>query len=180
MTEILDPERASALLENFRAWLVRLPKDVELLSSVLEGDALASDGKIKLASGLNYLLKSIDLIDDGIAGLGFLDDAFVLRLVVARVPSEVPEALSELRAEADLVLEFLGDLRGRFDAFLISLEETQVRGRTPAEIAEDPAVASEFVSELRSFSQRYECPAFTSEPSSLVKLRAFLNAKLPT
>ncbi len=179
MTEILAPERASALLENFRSWLVRLPNDVELLGSVLEGDAVSRDGKLKLASSLNYLLKSIDLIDDTIAGLGLLDDAFVLRLAVGRLGSEAPSELSELRAESEVAIEFLGDLRGRFDAFLASLDETRVRGRSPAEIADDPALTSEFVSELRSFAHRYECPAFTSDTSSLVKLRAFLNAKLP-
>lgn len=180
MTEILAPERASALLENFRSWLVRLPKDVELLSSVLEGETVSRDDKVKLAAGLNYLLKSIDLIDDGIAGLGLLDDAFVLRLAVGRLSSEAPSELSELRAESEVAVEFLGDLRGRFDAFLVSLEETRVRGRSPAEIADDPTIASELISELRSFAHRYECPAFANEPSSLVKLRAFLNAKLPT
>ena len=51
----------------------------ELLATDDAGDEAARS----LVSGLNYIFKSLDLIPDGIDDLGFLDDAFVLRVACA-------------------------------------------------------------------------------------------------
>lgn len=180
MTEILGSEKESEFLQNFRSWLTRLPKDAELIGASLTDEGLSRETRLALASGLNYLFKSLDLIDDGIVGLGFLDDAFVLRLVVARLQQGAPEALSDLQKEAELVYEFLGALSPRFDRYIDSLAETRARGRTPAEIVDDPDSTREFVQEVRSFAQRYECPELPGESTAIVKLRSFLGAKLPS
>lgn len=180
MTEIVGSERETELLNSFRAWLVRLPKDAELFSSALTDETVSREVKIALAGGLNYLFKSLDLIDDGILGLGLLDDAFVLRLVLAQLGDAAPETLRELQGEADTAVEFLGGLAPRFARYLGSLTDARVRGRSAAEIVDDPEFMQEFVREVRSFAQRYECPDLPGETTALVKLRSFLGAKLPS
>src|SRR5512141_2772412 len=44
------------------------------------------------AAGLNYLFKSLDLIPDGIEDLGYLDDAFVVRVAAALAIKSDPAA----------------------------------------------------------------------------------------
>lgn len=180
MIEIFGSEKETEFLEIFRAWLVRLPKDAELMSEALIDEGLSREAKIALASGLNYLFKSLDLIDDGILALGLLDDAFVLRLVAAYLPDQSPESLGALRKEGETAKEFLGELAPRFHRYLESLVDIRVRGREPAEIVDDPELTAEFLGEVRSFALRYECPDFPGESTALVKFRSFLAAKLPS
>ena len=46
-------------------------------------------------------------------------------------------------------------------------------------ILEDPGAQEEFLGEVSGWAHRYEAPTFLGEPKNLVKLRAFLDAKLP-
>src|SRR5438045_3179256 len=48
------------------------------------------EGQRYLVAGLNYIFKSLDLIPDGIDDLGYMDDAFVLRLAAALAATEDP------------------------------------------------------------------------------------------
>jgi uncharacterized membrane protein YkvA (DUF1232 family) len=62
------------------------------------GAAIPDGARRALASGLNYVFKSVDLIPDGIDDIGYLDDAFVLRVACAQVlaagEGEAPPAWS--------------------------------------------------------------------------------------
>src|ERR1700677_2556156 len=104
----------SRYLEMFPAWLRSLGEDTAALGQIVTGDAPEPVRRYVVA-GLNYLFKSLDLIPDGIDDLGFLDDAFVLRVAAALALAESPttagpgtEVLKRLAEDARSVKDFLG------------------------------------------------------------------------
>jgi len=168
-------------LEAFARYLSTLPEDARKLGRVVADSNVDSAVRAPLAGALNYLFKSLDLIDDGIEALGFLDDALILRVAVAGAAQRgpLPEALSQLSADATLVQEFLGDLADRFGRYVASLTAGEVRGRSVEAILSDAGTQEEFLGEVSGWAHRYEAPVFLGDAKNLVKLRAFLDAKLP-
>ena len=67
-------------LDSFAAWLHGLGDDAEQLGTVVASEAASEAARAHAAGGLNYLFKTLDLIPDGIDDIGYLDDAFVLRV----------------------------------------------------------------------------------------------------
>ncbi len=180
MEDSADPEVQQ--LEAFSGWLSQLGEDAARLADVLSNTEYPSSVRRPAASALNYLFKSLDLIEDGIEGLGYLDDAFVLRLAAkAAVSSDgAPESLELLAEQAGVVADFLGDDYVRLETFVGGLSNLTVRGRSVDQVLEDEAACEELVGEVRGWISRYEPPHLKADPKNLVKLRAFLNAKLPT
>jgi uncharacterized membrane protein YkvA (DUF1232 family) len=168
-------------LEAFAAWLSKLGEDAEQLSSVLSVEEVPQTARQAVTGGLNYLFKSLDLIPDGIDDIGYLDDAFVLRVAarhaVAAGASE--QALARLGAEASQVEGFLADNYGRLDRYVVSLRTGAARGRTVQEILGSEKTLEDFLNDVRNFAGSYAPPAFSRDPKSLIKLRAFFDAKLP-
>lgn len=168
-------------LAAFGGWLGSLAEDAGLLSEAIEDTELPPEVRGPLASALNYLFKSLDLIDDGIEGLGYLDDAFILRVAArnAGQAGELPQSLQGLATHAVLVEEFLGELAPRLDRYVLSLSNAKVRGRSVDEILVDAQVRQEMLGDVRAWANRFEVPRFVMDENTLVKLRSFLNAKLP-
>src|SRR5688572_2399938 len=98
-------------LDTFPEWLRTLASDATDLSELLGSD-LPPEARRFVAGGLNYLFKSLDLIPDGIEDLGFLDDAFVLRVAASHAAkigaAKDTPVLSRLASDAALVSELLG------------------------------------------------------------------------
>lgn len=168
-------------LEAFARYLTTLADDARLIGRAVADEKLDTAVRVRLAGALNYLFKSLDLIDDGIEALGYLDDALILRVAVGQAgeQGELPEDLAPLSADAVLVNEFLGELSERFDAYVDTLTAGAVRGRTAEQIVTDPSVQEEFLGEVTGWAQRYEPPTFLGEAKNLVKLKSFLGVKLP-
>jgi uncharacterized membrane protein YkvA (DUF1232 family) len=177
------PAIDSRYLEVFPQWLRSLGEDAgavgELVASVGGGD----DAERFWVSGLNYIFKSLDLIPDGIDDLGFLDDAFVLRVACALAAAARPEDKSvvaqRLAEDARAVKDFLGDDYPRLEAYVRDLPKGAARGRTVEEIVTDAETRQRFLQEVRAWSAAYKIPTFTRDQKTLVKLKAFLSAKLP-
>jgi uncharacterized membrane protein YkvA (DUF1232 family) len=172
-------------LELFPAWLGALGTDAAALGGIVTGDAPEPVRRYVVA-GLNYLFKSLDLIPDGIDDLGFLDDAFVLRVAAALALAESPttagpgtEVLKRLAEDARAVKEFLGEDYARLEFYVKNLRRGNARGRTVEDIMSDATVRATFASEVVGWSQSFTCPSFSKDPKTLVKLKAFLSAKLP-
>jgi uncharacterized membrane protein YkvA (DUF1232 family) len=95
-------ESLAKYLDVFAGWLRTLGEDAEKLGGLLEGEGVAQPARESIAGGLNYLFKSLDLIPDGIDDIGYLDDAFVLRvaadLAVSGEGDTSPEKLKLLSA----------------------------------------------------------------------------------
>ena len=177
----------SKCLEIFPHWLSGLAEDVRTIQSALAGD-LNREVKATLTGGVNYLFKSLDLVPDGIDDIGYLDDAFVLRMASRRACNQGIEPLSEeIRAklgrmsmDVDTIRELLGDdLHVRFEKYTDALANGSARGRTVEEILDEADMASEFNAELSDFISSYDDPGFTADEKNIIKLKAFMEARLP-
>jgi uncharacterized membrane protein YkvA (DUF1232 family) len=172
-------------LDTFPEWLRSLPKDAADLSETVKNTEIAAPVRKYAAAALNYLFKSLDLIPDGIEDLGYLDDAFVLRVAAALAMKKEPQAadkaggLGRLAKDADLIASLLGKDYARLEAYVERLLGGAARGRTVDEIVDDEAVRREFVNEVSGWATSYEAPSFSRDEKNLVKLKSFLSAKLP-
>jgi hypothetical protein len=179
MSQAIDPR----YLEVFPQWLRSLGDDAGAIGEVLAGGAAGDEASRSLVSGLNYIFKSLDLIPDGIDDLGFMDDAFVLRVACAHAVEAQPEAKSgvvqRLHDDARQVKDFLGDDYARLETYVRALRKGAARGRTVEDIVTDVGVKQQFLQEVRDWSSAYQVPSFTRDQKTLVKLKAFLGAKLP-
>lgn len=169
-------------LECFPAWLRTLSEDARALALVLEREG-PQPGQHAAAVALTYLFKSLDLIPDGLEDLGFMDDAFVFRVAAARVPLEVRAAddsgtLARLAADAELIAEFLGTEYSRLELYVENLNSSAARGRSVADLLQDPELRSSFLSDVRSWAEDHGPPPFLRDEKNLVKLRAFLVTRL--
>ena len=171
-------------LETFPNWLRSLGHDAEAMVDALNAEATPEAARRSLAAGLNYVFKSVDLIPDGIDDIGYLDDAFVLRIASAHagahgVDLAANAALGALAADVDLVRSFLGDDYHRLDVYVQGLKRSAARGRSVDDILGGDAVRVDFTADVKGFARSYAAPGFGKEEKNLIKLRAFFDAKLP-
>jgi len=177
-----DAAQDARYLELFSQWLRRLGEDAAAVGQALASVAADDAATRSLVAGVNYIFKSLDLIPDGVDDLGFMDDAFVVRVASALAAAARPEiklgVVERLANDAGAVREFLGADYPRLEAYVVGLRKGAARGRTVEEITSDAAVRTTFLTEVRDWSAAYQAPSFTRDPKTLAKLRAFLSAKL--
>ena len=178
----LDPTLDVRYLEVFPSFLRTLGDDAGALGALAGSDAPEPVRRYVVA-GLNYIFKSLDLIPDGIDDLGFLDDAFVLRVAASLAASEAPESasiepLARLATDAGQVKAFLGDVYPKIEAYVKNLLRGAARGRTVEDIVGDEATRATFLQEVAAWGKAYQVPSFTRDIKTLIKLKAFLSAKL--
>lgn len=174
-------------LERFSIWLRDLAQEAESLASLIDDGAVPESTRLSLIAAINYVFKSLDLIPDGIDDVGYLDDAFVLRVAAEQgaqqdlldLDPDKLQVLNRLASDADVVRDFLGKDFARLNEYVKGLRKGSARGRTGAEIIRDSTLRAAFLQDLRSFCRSYAAPRFAQEEKSLVKLRAFFDAKLP-
>lgn len=176
-----DTAGLTKYLEIFPAWLKSLGDDAAQLGELTKSDVPEGARRHAIA-GLNYIFKSLDLIPDGIDDLGFCDDAFVLRVAASLACAEHPEArqgvLARLDDEAALVREFLEADYPRLEAYVKNLRKGAARGRTVEDIMTDDGARAAFLHEVAAWARDYQVPTFSRDVKTLIKLRAFLSAKL--
>jgi uncharacterized membrane protein YkvA (DUF1232 family) len=175
-------------LDTFPLWLRSLGDDVESLLAAASIEGIDPDVKRQLVGGVNYLFKSLDLIPDGIDDIGYLDDAFVVRIASSLMPKELlaaggddrMAAVAALAEQTGLITEFLGEETfERLIRYTRDLRGSAARGRSVEDIVTKAEVWREFAAEVRDFARTYESPSFSREEKNLIKLRAFFVAKLP-
>lgn len=170
-------------LDAFPQWLRSLSEDVLGVMELVQNDSLPAGARRQLAGAVNYLFKSLDLIPDGIEDLGFIDDAFVLRVAAARAKgegdAELGEVVGRLSTQAGLVRDFLGDDYFRLDQYVGNLTNAVARGRSVDDVLGDSRVLGELISEVKGWASSYEAPSFSRDEKNLIKLRSFLKTKLP-
>lgn len=172
-------------LDTFPEWLRTLAADAGELAAVLSLPNVPESVQRYVAGCLNYLFKSLDLIPDGIEDLGFLDDAFVVRVGAALALAEAPSAraeapvLARLAGETSLVSDLLGKDYARLESYVKTLTRGSARGRSVDDILRDDEVRRAFLHEVAGWASSYETPSFTRDEKNLVKLQSFLGAKLP-
>jgi len=175
-------------LETFPQWLRTLDDDVQTLLLALKSDKLEDEARRFLTGGINYLFKSLDLIPDGIDDIGYLDDAFILRLTakaametdLGPIEPDVMGKLGRLANDTDLLQEFLTkDVFNRLEKYARDLRKGAARGRTVNEILDNKDTFTQFSQEVDGFVREYTSPGFTQDEKNLIKLNAFFEAKLP-
>lgn len=172
-------------LDVFPEWLKNLGTDAVDLAEAVGNPQAPVAIRRYAAGGLNYLFKSLDLIPDGIEDLGYLDDAFVIRVAAKLAVSETEDAaekapkVARLAKDTRLISALLGDDYGRLEEYVKRLRGGAARGRTVDEILDDESIQKDFLNEVSGWATSYECPAFTRDEKNLVKLKSFLSAKLP-
>jgi len=178
-------ELQTRCLDTFPEWLRALATDAAELAKVLASTNAPEGVRRYVAGGLNYLFKSLDLIPDGIEDLGFLDDAFVIRVAAALALHDSPAAkdeapvLARLAGETKLISDLLGKDFARLEAYVKTLTRGTARGRSVDEILHDEHARSAFLHEVTGWASSYETPTFGRDEKNLVKLQSFLGAKLP-
>jgi uncharacterized membrane protein YkvA (DUF1232 family) len=169
-------------LDVFPSWLRTLGDDAAALGEIVSTGADDETQRF-VASGINYIFKSLDLIADGIDDLGYCDDAFVIRVAAELAceanPAAKDGALGRLADDAKIVASFLEEDYPRLVAYVKGLRKGEARGRTVEDIVTDEATRKSFVSEVSAWSKDYQVPSFTRDVKTLIKLKAFLSAKLP-
>jgi len=176
-----DPAALARYLDIFPDWLHALGTDAAELGNVV---ATSQNDEVLryAAAGLNYIFKSLDLIPDGIDDLGFCDDAFVIRVAAALACEADPAArdgvLGRLAADAEHIASFLEEDYARLVTYVRGLRKGAARGRTVEDIASDLGVRDVFLAEVTAWANEYKVPSFTRDVKTLIKLKAFLNAKL--
>jgi len=176
-----DSSSDARYLEMFPSWLRSLGEDTAALGEVL-GNGPSDSVKRFVVAALNYLFKSLDLIPDGIDDLGFLDDAFVLRVsagLAVEGGATKDGVLGRLADDVKPIRDFLGADYARLEGYVKNLRRGAARGRTVDDIVTDATIERAFLDELRTWSKAFQPPSFTRDPKTLIKLRAFLSAKLP-
>jgi uncharacterized membrane protein YkvA (DUF1232 family) len=174
-------------LEAFSGWLGGFAEEARALCNILERQESPEALKWASAQSLNYLIRSLDLIPEGIEDLGYLDDLFAFRIIAHQTAERSPDlslqdesgTLAKLAADAELVAEFLPDDYSRLRESLQSLGEAETRGRSARDLVDDPQARGDAVAEVRSWADTYQAPALEAGDNELVKLRAFLKTKLP-
>jgi uncharacterized membrane protein YkvA (DUF1232 family) len=180
-------ELETRCLDVFPQWIRTLGQDVTALAQLLSADSLPEAAKRYVAGGINYVFKSLDLIPDGIEDLGYLDDAFVVRVASRLALEDAPAAkdadlgghLTRLSAESGLIADLLGKDTARLERYVRGLTKGAARGRSVDEILKDAALRSAFVSEVHGWAKSYTAPGFNRDEKNLIKLKSFLSAKLP-
>jgi uncharacterized membrane protein YkvA (DUF1232 family) len=178
-------ELQNRCLDTFPEWLRTLATDATDLAQVLTLQEAPDSARRYVTAGLNYLFKSLDLIPDGIEDLGFLDDAFVLRVAAMLALQGAPgveehaPVLSRLATDTKLIAELLGKDYGRLEAYVKTLTKGAARGRSVDEILADEQARAAFLHEVTGWASSYATPAFSRDEKNLVKLQSFLSAKLP-
>lgn len=177
-----DTAALERYLDIFPEWLRTLGEDAGALGGVVGAEG-PEDTRRGITGALNYIFKSLDLIPDGIDDLGFCDDAFVIRVAAALVVAENASAkdgvVGRLAEDAAHVKSFLGDDDyARLEGYVKNLQKGAARGRTVDDIMTDTVARGAFLSEVAAWAADYQVPSFTRDVKTLIKLRAFLNAKL--
>jgi len=169
------------LITIFGEWTTTLVNDATALRGAVENAATPREAKRFLLGGLSYLLRKIDIVPDYLAGVGVVDDAFVLRLSSKLALEAGLEDAGEVKALADScgpVQEFLGDLYPKLLSMVKGFAEETVRGRTPDQMIDEKGAHAQFLRELQDELSSYTPKPIVDPERASRDLKSFLKAKL--
>jgi hypothetical protein len=88
-------------LPTFAGWLVAMGEDVLSLANLLESTEVAEPYRRVSAEALESLLRAAELIPEGLESLGYLEQAFVFRLLARRAAEGEQDGDAERESPAD-------------------------------------------------------------------------------
>jgi hypothetical protein len=177
----MDPK----FLPAFSGWLRSIGEDVLSLANLLEAEDTPEPIRMVGAEALQSLLRSSDLIPEGLEALGYLEVAFALRARAARALSAHPELaevsssrLPSLGADAALVGEFLGEDLPRFEELAFGPTASTWAGRAAPEVLRDEDLRAALLRDVREWVEQYRPPELADGPEELVKISSFFRTRL--
>jgi uncharacterized membrane protein YkvA (DUF1232 family) len=176
-----------AHIDVFKGWAETIRQDIDAHKALLENEKASADARKLAGAALSYLVSKMDLIPDWNEGNRVIDDVMVLRVCAqlsagfARdgLASSAEVTLERLANEADRIGEFLGGgVYDKLKQYCSRLAEQAVRGRTPAQLAEDPAQRKALYVELDDEIKK-TVPIVINDPADAeLRLKSYLTQKL--
>lgn len=176
-----------AHIDVFKGWAETIRQDIDGLKALLESSRADAHARRLAAAALSYLVSRLDLIPDWNEGIGVIDDVMVLRVCaqlsaafdrgVLQTQTEV--ALERMANEADKITAFLGGpLYDKLKSYCAKLEDQSVRGRSPQQLVDDPALRKALYAEVEDELKR-TVPIVINDPTDAeLRLKAYLTHKL--
>jgi uncharacterized membrane protein YkvA (DUF1232 family) len=176
-----------AHIDVFKGWAETIRQDIDALKALLENDNASADARKLAGAALSYLVSKMDLIPDWNEGIGVIDDVMVLRVCAQLsagfsrdgLASSAEVTLERLANEADKISAFLGGgVYDKLKQYCSKLADQAVRGRTPAQLAEDPAQRKALYVELDDEIKK-TVPIVINDPADAeLRLKSYLTQKL--
>jgi uncharacterized membrane protein YkvA (DUF1232 family) len=178
---------AVAHIDVFKGWAESIRQDIDALKALLECEKASVDARKLAGAALFYLVSKMDLIPDWNEGIGVIDDVMVLRVCAQLSAGFKRDGLSttaevnleRMSNEADKISAFLGG--GTYDklkSYCSKLADSAVRGRTPQQLIEDPALRKPFYVELEDELKK-TVPIVINDPvDAELRLKSYLTQKL--
>jgi uncharacterized membrane protein YkvA (DUF1232 family) len=177
----------AAHIDVFKGWAETIRQDIDAFKAVLEASKADAAARRLAGAALSYLVSRMDLIPDWNEGIGVIDDAMVLRVCAqltqgcdrGALSTSAEVSLERMANEADKITAFIGGaLYDKLRAHCARLVDQRVRGRTPAQLADDPAARKALYAEIADELVR-TVPIVVNDPvDAEVRLKAYLTHKL--
>lgn len=176
-----------AHIDTFKGWAQTIRQDIDAYKALLDS-ANADQGAKKLAAvALLYLVSRMDLIPDWNEGIGVIDDVMVLRVCAQLIaghergslPTAAGVAIDRMANEAGKITDFLGSaLSDKLKSYVAKLADQAVRGRTPVQLIDDPALRKALHVELEDELAKSVPIVVTDATDAELRLKAYLTHKL--
>lgn len=177
----------AAHIDVFKGWAETIRQDIDAFKAVLEASKADAAARRLAGAALSYLVSRMDLIPDWNEGIGVIDDVMVLRVCAqltqgcdrGALSTSAEVSLERMANEADKITAFVGGaLYDKLRAYCAKLVDQGVRGRTPAQLADDAAARKALYAEIDDELKR-TVPIVVNDPvDAEVRLKAYLTHKL--
>jgi len=174
-------------IDTFKSWADTFRPDVAAMKALIESEKADPEARKLAAGALSYLVTRMDLIPDWNEGIGVMDDIFIVRvaaqmataLQLGDLPHDAEVALGRLSNEAEKIADFLGDdTYDKLRQYCAKLEDTAVRGRTPAQIISEGSARLALYNEVEE-EMKKSVPVVISDPDDAeLRLKSYLKQKL--
>ena len=176
-----------AHIDVFKGWAESIRQDIDAYKALLESKNADRESKKLAGAALLYMVSRMDLIPDWNEGIGVIDDVMVLRVCAqltqghsrGALASAADQALDRMANEADKISAFLGGpIYDKLKSYCSKLGDSAVRGRTPAQLADDPELRKSLYVELDDEIKK-TVPIVINDPvDAELRLKAYLTHKL--
>ncbi len=176
-----------AHIDVFKSWAETIRQDIDGFKALLESEKADAHSRKLAGAALLYMVSRMDLIPDWNEGIGVIDDVMVLRVCSqltqgherGALGTAAEVALDRMANESDRITQFLGGaLYDKLKAYCAKLPDVAVRGRTPAQLVDDPAQRKALYVELED-ELKATVPIVVNDPQDAeLRLKAYLTHKL--
>ena len=174
-------------LEAFPKWLSELASDAVAVSRLLTTETTPTETKLYVVGAIGYILRTAELVTDGIEDIAYMEDAFVLRvasslalLFPGAAAADVHGDLARLAGDRALVEMALESDYTRLVTRVKSIiTGNNVLGTNVEAVVCDRCLLERLVFELHKWAQAFRVPGFLREEHTLIKLKSFMCARLP-